>query len=416
MTPRLRIGFIWRSSLNDANALSGMPRGMHDALAACDATLVALRVGTSALTSEDLIRRARASVPGLRRVTRRMRRQAIATWSACPLVDEQGMLLRQAFRRARLVERALEHADVDVIFGCGASSALYDLRTSVPIVSYCDAPASIISATYPAAAERSAAYKDAMDELEQGALLRVRDGVFASTAARHAAITQYGLEPSRAHVVPMGANIVPIGELPARRLPTRDALTLCFVGASPERKRLDVAIGTAELLRDRGWNVVLRYVGPARRTASRSSVVRWEGRLQLSRAADRERMRVVYAQSHVLLLPSVGEAFGIAPCEAAHFGAPSVVSATGGLPTAVRHGRTGLVLPLDSGVEDYADAVESIAGDPDRYLALSANAMERARRELTWEHWAARMIEIMRDAAGHRAPSAAPAIRGVQPA
>jgi hypothetical protein len=60
--------------------------------------------------------------------------------------------------------------------------------------------------------------------------------------------------------------------------------------------------------------------------------------------------------------------------------------------------------------------VESIVGDAGRYLALSSNALERARRELTWARWAERMMDILGDAAGQSCPKVAVVKRGVQPA
>jgi glycosyltransferase involved in cell wall biosynthesis len=90
--------------------------------------------------------------------------------------------------------------------------------------------------------------------------------------------------------------------------------------------------------------------------------------------------------------------FGLAPCEAAHFGRPSLVSDAGGLPSAVLHDETGIVLPVDAPASRYADEIEKLCHDPQRYRALSEAALRRARAELTWDAWARRVADILRDA------------------
>ena len=104
-----------------------------------------------------------------------------------------------------------------------------------------------------------------------------------------------------------------------------------------------------------------------------------------------------------MLMPSLGEAFGIAPCEAAHFGRPSVVSAAGGLTTVVQHDRTGLTLPVSATAADYSDAIDRLMLDPARYLAMCEAALDRAQNVLSWDVWADGIAEIIADAAGARA-------------
>src|SRR5690606_19063563 len=104
----------------------------------------------------------------------------------------------------------------------------------------------------------------------------------------------------------------------------------------------------------------LSYIGPPTKRAERSACTVCLGRLSLSEADDRRRHRQVLADSHIQLLPSLGEAFGIAPCESAHYARPSIVSDVGGLPTVVLHGQTGFVLPLNAGAAEYVRSIESL--------------------------------------------------------
>jgi len=172
-------------------------------------------------------------------------------------------------------------------------------------------------------------------------------------------------------------------------------LQLCLVAADPVRKQLELCIAVTETLNQMGWKTVLHYVGPDHSAIHQTDVVKWYGRLQLSDANDRNKHQKIMEASHWMLLPSTAEAFGIAPCEAAHFAVPSVVTDVGGLPTVVQHQRTGVVMPLSANAKDYADEIISISKDEARYLAMSDAALERAHNTLSWSVWAEKVKALM---------------------
>ena len=105
-------------------------------------------------------------------------------------------------------------------------------------------------------------------------------------------------------------------------------------------------------------------------------------------------------RSHLMLLPSLGEMYGIAPVEAAHFGKPSLVSDVGGLPTVVQHGQSGLVLARDATASLYADEIEALCSDADRYQALATGALERAHTLLNWDAWTRTAVSALQAAVG----------------
>lgn len=314
--------------------------------------------------------------------------------------------LHAAAHRAALLCERIRAVEPDVIFGCCISSMLFGLETDVPIVYFSDATARIINETYPAYIRRGAGYKRVCDAYEHATMQRVHLAGFATELARQSAIRDYGLDHRRSRVVPMGASIT-AAQLPAWRQndaqpPVRGDLQLCLVASDPARKRADLAVAVVERLARRGWNARLNHIGQINASLRRSPLVRSSGPRRLSSPQDRARIAETMARSHLMILPSVGEAFGIAPCEASQFGRPSVVSAAGGLREVVVDGETGLVLPLSAAAEEYADAIEALADDPQRYRAMSAAAMSRARTRLNWSAWAAEMAPMLAHAAAGR--------------
>jgi glycosyltransferase involved in cell wall biosynthesis len=406
----LRVAMLWPGRAHDPGALSGMPGGMAAALQRRAVQL--LHIETPAHAPPPVPRRLRAHA----RAARHALRDTLE--HLAPRATHARMLDR-AHARAEHLGRELRRLRPDLLFGCCISTSLAFLETDTPVVYFSDATPRLINTTYPAYARRTRAYHDACDLFERQTLQRTTLAAYASDAALRSAIDDYALDPDRAVQIPMGANITP--ERPvsaAHEPPTRRRLNLVFIGADPARKRLDLCVGAAELLGARGWRTTLRVIGPLTPRAARSHAVEPLGRLSLADPGDRARAQAAIAGAHFLLLPSIAEAFGIAPCEAAHFAVPAIVSDAGGLPSVVLDHATGRVLPTTAGPDAYADAIEHLAADPDRYRRCSVAALARAHRTLNWDAWAARMHPLFLRAAGRPLPSVAvlPGARAHQPA
>ncbi|MCX5375079.1 D-inositol-3-phosphate glycosyltransferase [Streptomyces sp. NBC_00091] len=128
-----------------------------------------------------------------------------------------------------------------------------------------------------------------------------------------------------------------------------------------------------ELARELGVSDVLRHYPPV----PQSELAQWY------RAAD------------VLMVPSRSESFGLVALEAQACGTPVLASAVGGLPTAVRDGVTGLLVPGNDPVE-YARRLRWFAQHPQE-AALMGRAAVCHAREMSWQAAAARTLEVYRD-------------------
>ena len=102
-----------------------------------------------------------------------------------------------------------------------------------------------------------------------------------------------------------------------------------------------------------------------------------------------------YRAADVVLVPSRSESFGLVALEAAACGIPVVASAVGGLLSLVDDGRTGRLIE-GRDPDDYARAIAEILDDRVLHRAMSAAAVERARR-YTWGFAAARLRRLYSD-------------------
>jgi len=118
------------------------------------------------------------------------------------------------------------------------------------------------------------------------------------------------------------------------------------------------------------------------------------------------KLRDLLYQSHFFLHPSVtgpdGDREGVpnAVLEAMATGLPVAATVHGGIPEAVTHGQTGLLVP-EHDDEALAGALLTLAADPDQFAAMSVNAGQSVVS--SWEiHAQTRVLESLYDEARER--------------
>ncbi|MHA7811977.1 MAG: glycosyltransferase family 4 protein [Phycisphaerales bacterium] len=408
-TDTLRVGFICAQPLHNAQHQSGMPHNMALALQHAGCEIIELTLPQPSSTPPPPHRRATRRIKWeiTRRTPFRIKRAAQSCFPGLTYHWRR----RVATARSNKIQLQIDSIKAqrnapDIYFLCCDQSLLIALDIDAPICYFSDATFPILRDTYKWWPIHTRAYFDAMLRIEKAVLSQVNTCVFSSQTTLESAINDLGIPAQRTHVVPMGANVTP--DDPASitaptNPPTRDDCQLLIIAADPVRKRVDLALEAARLLRHRGINATLHIVGPGTKACQNNPAAQLHGRLKLSDPADRHTHQQLLRDSHIQLLPSLGEAFGIAPIESAHFARPSIVSNAGGLPFVVLHNQTGLVIDTDAPASAWADAIESLIDDPKHYKSMSTAALTRARAELNWNAWGESVAKIIRDTVANHA-------------
>jgi glycosyltransferase involved in cell wall biosynthesis len=108
----------------------------------------------------------------------------------------------------------------------------------------------------------------------------------------------------------------------------------------------------------------------------------------------------------IVVLPSLGEGFGMAALEAMERARPVIATSVGGLNDQIRHGETGLLVPVGD-VEALANAILELVREPERAAALGAAGRRRALEHFSEERSIDRMEILYRALLrAPRAPSA----------
>ncbi len=189
----------------------------------------------------------------------------------------------------------------------------------------------------------------------------------------------------------------------------QEAVVLAFAGRIQPLKAPDVLLhAAAELVRRqpalRDRLVVLIVGGPsgsgleqpeALRDLARSLGIAEQTHFLPPQAG--EQLVEVFRAADVVAVPSYNESFGLVALEAQACGTPVVAARVGGLPVAVAHGSSGLLVPSHR-AGDWADALAAVALDPGYRAELSRGALEHAAA-FSWQRTTDALLSVYASAA-----------------
>ncbi|MDI9887176.1 D-inositol-3-phosphate glycosyltransferase [Streptomyces sp. HNM0645] len=237
------------------------------------------------------------------------------------------------------------------------------------------------------------------------------DRLIANTAEEAGELVRhYGAVPAKVAVVHPGVNLdrfrVADGRSAARArlgLP-QDAVIPLFAGRIQPLKAPDVLLRAVALLLAEDPSLRSRMVVPIVGGPSGSGLAKPEGLQKLAARlgiADVVQFRPPVAQDRladwfraasVLVMPSHSESFGLVAIEAQAAGTPVVAAAVGGLPVAVRDGRTGFLV-AGHDPADYARVLRRFVDDHCLTERMGAAAAAHARC-FGWDSAASATAEV----------------------
>ena len=81
--------------------------------------------------------------------------------------------------------------------------------------------------------------------------------------------------------------------------------------------------------------------------------------------------------------------------ESASFGLPAISYRTGGLPSNVMDGETGILIEEGASADAFADAIQGLMSNPDRYREMANAALRFSRETLNWDSWARSLVSLL---------------------
>lgn len=374
--PRLRLAFVSSADPLSVRTWSGTPYHMLEALRGHAEIVEVVRKPWSSWFEQA--RRAMRRVSG---------RRIDLSWSRF----WTGMGSRSTVER-------LAVCDCDAVVAVAVSTIVIHLALRKPTVFISDA-------TFAAMADYNANFMRLLPSLREGADLVERDAInhaliasFPSRWAQASALQHYGADPARTLQIPWGANLKALEPIPPEERPT-SPWRLLFVGVDWEGKGGDILLESFRILRTRGRPVELDIVGCAPSDPPPSiEGVTFHGFISKNTPEGQARLQELFRRAHLFVLPTRFDAFPTVIAESASFGLPAISYRTGGLTTNVIDGETGVLLEEGAPPAAFAEAIDTLMSDPERYRAMAAAALRFSCETLNWDIWAKNIVDAIAEA------------------
>ena len=250
----------------------------------------------------------------------------------------------------------------------------------------------------PAGRDSTRRVLNRINAMVEWAAVRDADRLIAVSPSLRQYMIASGVPAERVSCVPNG---VPVSVTRRDRQAPEGTWMLGTVALFRPRKGVEVLLEALAVLRSRGVNVRLRAVGGFETAAYEWSVHSLAERLGLADAIDwigfTRGVNRELAKMDLFVLPSLfGEGMPMVVLEAMAAGVPVVASRVEGVPDAVAHRQTGLLVEPNS-VSQLARAIEEFVSGGVDYAALSRGARSRHAESFSDNTMAAGVAAVYRD-------------------
>ncbi|MBI1840578.1 MAG: glycosyltransferase family 4 protein [Verrucomicrobia bacterium] len=226
------------------------------------------------------------------------------------------------------------------------------------------------------------------EEYAMADALTVPSSFAASTYRRH------GVAPEKIRVIPYG---VDLRRFSATQVPPPDRFDVLFVGQISLRKGIPYLLEAFSKLRARGKR--LRMAG-SMNPEIRELFGRMAGdSVEFLGHVPQARLAALMSASHVLVLPSVEDGFGLVLCQAMACGCPVIASDHTGAPDVIKPGVEGLLFPARH-AEVLRQHLQRLADDRPLRDSMGAAALQRVRSFGGWSSYGNAFESLCRERIG----------------
>lgn len=364
---RLRIGYLSSQNFLDKNAWSGSLYYMHQAL--CARNLQVINLGNPQKPSR------------LQKLLNRVWKRNNSSKMGSP------DYIAKYRKFADQLQKQLLKTPCDVIFAPVASAELTFLETKIPIIYLSDATFKLYNDYYQLNLDQQEAEWAAKQE--SIALSKASRIVYPSEWVADSAINDYQVEKAKVEIIPFGANLdtSPLSEAVLSK-EQNSPCRLLFVGKDWHRKGGEIAFQTLISLHKMGIDAELVVVGsvpPAEIKHDKLTVIPY---LDKNIPQQRQKLNELFLKSHFFVFPTRADFSPIVICEANAFGLPVLTTDGGGIPTIIKNGKNGYMLPLSASGDDYANLIAQFFLDKSNYEQLVRSSRKEYELRLNWDKWA----------------------------
>jgi alpha-maltose-1-phosphate synthase len=201
-----------------------------------------------------------------------------------------------------------------------------------------------------------------------------------------------GLDSSKVQVLPYGVNLK---RFQPTRTPDPDRFDVLFVGAMSLRKGIPYLLQAFRKLRHKNKSLLLAGAPSPLLMVHLKSMGIWPDDVTVLGHVPQADLRDLMSKSHVLVLPSVEDGFGMVLAQAMACGCPVIASNHTGGSDLISDGTEGFLVPMRS-PEALADRMQQLADDPELRSQMGFSALERVKHLGGWDSYGTKALGLYR--------------------
>jgi glycosyltransferase involved in cell wall biosynthesis len=298
---------------------------------------------------------------------------------------------------SKCLDEAVRGKNLDAIFVPAAPQLIAYSKTKVPIIFLTDATFQQIQGYYHSYQNIAPFSLRQGIEMDSKAFHKATHCLLASEWCKQSAVSDYGLDPEKITVAPLGANLDHIPQREEIILTRKDEVCrLLFLGVEWERKGGQIAFDAFLTLKKMNMPVRLTIIGCVPPFEINDRDVEVIPFLDKHDPIQSEQLYIYLKNASFLLLPTRAECAGVVFCEASAYGVPSITTDTGGVGTYVKNNVNGFMLNLEETGNAYAEKIVAVFNIKSAYEQLRKSSRQRFDDELNWEHWGVQFETVLK--------------------
>ena len=296
-----------------------------------------------------------------------------------------------AYSRAagKEIQKKLDNLKPEVVVGIAASPELANVKSSAPILHISDATFAVMTDYYPEMSRVPRWLWREGNEIEGKVIENSSYSIFPSAWAMDSARKDYHANSDKLRFIRLGANV---GDLPAvddsyLAAKFSGRCNILFIGKDWDRKGGKIVLSAFDHIREAGVDAHLYIVGCDPFPGNPPEGVTVHETIKKSDPDQFALYNKLFSEASLFVLPTRAEAYGLVFAEAAAFATPVVAPRTGGIPSVVDDGKSGVLLPLSADGKEYAETIMALWQDKARLHEMANFAHEKYLNELNWDKW-----------------------------
>lgn len=219
-----------------------------------------------------------------------------------------------------------------------------------------------------------------------------------STFSAHSFIAQ-GVPASKISILPYGVNLTAFHQ---DGHPDADHFDVLFAGGACLRKGVPYLLQAFQKLRHPRKRLWFAGTFPEELIAHMQRAGLWSEHIHVLGHLNLSQLRQRMSQSHVLVLPSVEDGFGLVMAQAMACGCPVIATEHTGAADLFQHDEAGFIVPIRR-ADLLADRMQQLMDEPHTRARLSHNAQARVSALGGWQDYGDRAVRTYTALARHTA-------------